>query len=79
MTIAGQDQSELSARGTKREVENTPKCIRLNSILSQLSHPTIQSRSAACRAAKDLVGIILSSDLENLLSVWENVLFANVT
>ena len=40
-------QSELSAGGTKREVENTPKMYP-----PQLyPNPTIQSRSAARRAA----------------------------
>ena len=30
-------QSELSAGGTKRDVENTPKCTRLNTILAPQS------------------------------------------
>ena len=34
---AGQVQSELSARGTKRDVENTTKCIRPNCILTRRS------------------------------------------
>ena len=34
---AGQVQSELSAGGTKRDVENTPKCTRPHCILAQQS------------------------------------------
>ena len=34
---AGQVQSELSARGTKQGIENTPKCTRANCILARLS------------------------------------------
>ena len=36
MTVdkTGQIQSEPSAGGTKRDVENTPKCTRLNCILA---------------------------------------------
>ena len=32
---AGQVQSELSAGGTKRDVENTPKCTRPNCLLTR--------------------------------------------
>ena len=35
---AGQVQSKLSTGGTKREVENTPKCTRPNRILARLSN-----------------------------------------
>ena len=46
---AGQVKSKLTAGGTNRDIENTPKCTR----------PTIQSKSTTRRAALDLVMMMI--------------------
>ena len=60
---AGQVQSHLCAGGTKIDVENTPKCTRLNCILTRRS-------SLGPPPVEDLVKQIYSFLLNQINSLW---------